>query len=487
MTILLTDELFLHHQRCHRRAFLEIHGDISQRQEPSDYLKKIMADSGNHRRTVLQDYPSQRPNTDPKDWPSAAEATRQLMAQGVDSIDHGVLVSSYTHNGQTLHLLSTPDLLIKQPGVSCFGDWQYWPMQVKLGRRPKLEYQMVSLFQALVLAQVQGSTPEAVWLMLRDRNQPYVIDQAERWPQMEELLHHCFLTLQHPEAPEVFIARNRCSLCLWLDYCYTQAQTQRHLSLLPGVTPKRYVILQELGVTTLEILAKTAISHLRDQPGFGADVARKLIDQAKATLTQTALPNHLPDYPLPTGTPFELYFDIEAQPDLNLAYLHGVLVVDRQKQQSSFHSLLAEQPDQEKQAWFQLLELLLAHPHAPIYHFCTYEVDAVKRLAKTYGGVEGGIQNLLDRFVDIHAWVTETATLPVESYALKHIARWVGFNWRHSDANGAQAIYWYEQWLETGDRRFLQNIIDYNEDDCHATHAVKLWLEHFLDRALSCA
>ncbi|WP_235620363.1 TM0106 family RecB-like putative nuclease [Prochlorothrix hollandica] len=487
MTILLTDDLFMHYQRCHRRAFLEVYGDSNQRQRPSDYLKKIMTDSSGHRRAILDQYPSTRPVYPFQDWDSGFRATRQLMAQGIECIDRGVLLTPYGQGETQIQLLSTPDLLIKQPGVSCFGNWQYWPVQVKLGRRPKLEYQMVSSFQALVLTQVQAAVPEQVWLMLRDRDQPYVLDLAERWEPMQDTLNQCRSALQQAAAPEVFIARNRCSLCLWFDHCYATAQEQRHLSLLPGVTPKRYSILQELGITTLETLAKTAPLHLRDQPGFGAEVARKMVDQAKASLSHTPLPNHLPDYPLPMGTPIELYFDIEAQPELNLAYLHGVLVVDRQKQQSSFHALLAEQPDQEGQAWQQFLDLVLRYPHAPIYHFCTYEAEAVKRLAKTYGGMEGGIQNLLDRFVDIHAWVTESVTLPVESYALKPIARWVGFDWRHSEANGAQAIYWYEQWLSTGDRQFLQAIVDYNEDDCRATHAVKYWLEQFLDQAVDCA
>ena len=41
---------------------------------------------------------------------------------------------------------------------------------------------------------------------------------------------------------------------------------------------------------------------------------------------------------------------------------------------------------------------------------------------------------------------TETVRL-----ALKAIARWMGFDWRDERANGAQSIYWYAQWLATGE------------------------------------
>jgi predicted RecB family nuclease len=121
-----------------------------------------------------------------------------------------------------------------------------------------------------------------------------------------------------------------------------------------------------------------------------------------------------------------------------------------------------------------------AYPTAPIFHFCPYEVQTVGKLAKQYGTPSDRIQPLLPRFVDLHELVTLVATLPVESYALKHIARWLGFEWRDASANGAQSIYWYAQWLQTGDRSFLEAIQTYNEDDCRATYLIKKWLGEFL-------
>jgi uncharacterized protein len=82
--------------------------------------------------------------------------------------------------------------------------------------------------------------------------------------------------------------------------------------------------------------------------------------------------------------------------------------------------------------------------------------------------------------VDIHVHITNTVILPIESYSLKAIASWLNFQWRDSQANGSQCIYWYEQWLITGDRTFLDIIIRYNEDDCRATQRVKDWLADFL-------
>jgi uncharacterized protein len=296
-----------------------------------------------------------------------------------------------------------------------------------------------------------------------------------------------------PQAPEVFIARNRCSLCHWFNHCYAIAQAQQHLSLLPGVTPNRYHYLQALNLTTVEALAATPADKLENLPGFGTEVAQKLVRQAQSTLQNQAIASsdiqsgqpagsdlaHPAAHHLPTA-PIELYFDIEAEPDLNLAYLHGVLVVDRQAQTKTFHALLAERPEDEVRVWQQFLDLVWRYPNAPIFHFCSYEVQTVERLAQLYNTPACQVKPLLKRFIDLHARVTQMVTLPVESYALKPIARWLGFDWRDRSANGAQSIYWYNQWLTTGDRAFLDSIVLYNEDDCCATHHIKDWLVNFL-------
>ena len=158
----------------------------------------------------------------------------------------------------------------------------------------------------------------------------------------------------------------------------------------------------------------------------------------------------------------------------------GVLVVDRTSNTETFHSLLAEKVEDEALIWQQFLELVWQYPQAQIFHFFSYEVDTVKRLAQIYQTPKEQIQPLLKRFVDVYEQITQTVTLPVESYALKAIARWLGFEWRDPAANGSQCIYWYDQWLATGDRTFLDSIQNYNEDDCRATRHVKDWLEKFI-------
>jgi predicted RecB family nuclease len=485
----LTDDLLFQFQRCQRRAFLDLYGKNEYRNPPNDYLAKLRQDSITHQRTVLAEQPALKPKYPRKNWVQGAAETLDLMQQGVERISEGVLLVEL-ENG--LRLVSCPNLLIKQPGESVFGDWLYEPADIRLGKRPKMDYQIAVAFHAYVLAQVQEAWPETGWLMLRQRG-AYAVNLFDAIPRMQDLLNNCIQTLLPPTEPEVFIAHNRCDLCQWFNHCYGLAQATRHLSLLPGVTPSRYVYLKNLGLTTLEALAEANPRQLENLPGFGLPVARRLVRQAQSVLHNEALPdlptqaNQLVDSPdtdllsqqeLPTA-PVELYFDIEAAPEHNLIYLHGVLVVDRHSQTETFYPMMAHSQVEEAQIWQQFLDLVWRYPDAPIFHFCPYEVQTVRRLGEFYNTPAHLIEPLMNRFVDLHERVTRVAILPVESYALKPIARWLGFDWRDADASGAQSICWYDQWITTGDPQYLNAILRYNEDDCRATYRIKDWLVEF--------
>ena len=510
--MLITDQKLLFYQRCSRRTYLDVYGDFSQKDPPSDFLIKLMQDSFEFQQTILADLDYRQPDSPKGDWISAARETLNLMKRGVERIHKGVLIFSEepienirsVKDSPQVVLVSYPDLLVKHSGRSNFGDWMYVPTDIRLGKRPKLDYQIVAAFHAYVLGEVQGTKPEKSRLILRTKG-PFSVNLNQRLPQMREILTDCIQMLQTRQEPEVFIARQKCNLCQWHGQCYAIAQSQNHLSLLPGVTPNRYGRLQTLNITTVAALAETSAEFLLNYPEFNEGIAAQVIQQAGATLNNRAVLRSSPEN-LKNGksinlqiepnsikpvfnnlpnvlrrSPIELYFDIEAQPELNLDYLHGVLVVNRRDNTQKYYSFLAESQAEEERIWSEFLNLVWSYPIAPIFHFCDYEPTTIKRLAKTYNTPDYLWKPLLKRLIDIHRQVTQLVTLPVESYALKPIARWMGFEWNDPNANGAQCVYWYEQWLKTGDRTLLDTIVRYNQDDCQATFHVKEWLTNFLE------
>jgi predicted RecB family nuclease len=598
--MLITDKLLLSYQRCNLRAFLDTWGDWKHQDPPSDFLLKLMRDSSTYQQQTLEQETYQQPYYPRGDWAAGAAATLSLMQQGVDRIYRGVLgqgelgktngetasisgidgqylpdigeisetpvhLSSSILHSSEITLVSRPHLLIKQPGDSKFGNWSYATADIWLSKRPKLDYQIIAAFHAQVLASMQGTMPETAWLMLRTKGL-WAVNLYQRMPQMFEILDECIEMLEKQHKPEVFISRQKCTLCGWYTTCHAEAESIKHLSLLPGVTAKRYAILKLLGLTDLESLANANSDLLASYPEFVAGVAVDVVQQARSTFlnqpfvreerssatdfvtdvtdvkdrgsaadfvtdltdvtdrgsaatavnqfiripevagnslviakiesvktteNKSAAPSIaapiLRQKPIPYSqsvflpiAPIELYFDIEAEPELNLDYLHGVLVVDRYNNTEKYYEFLAESAAEEGVAWEQFLELMWTYPIAPIFHFCDYEVKTFKRLAKLYNTPAYLWKPVLKRFVDIHKYVTQKAIMPVESYALKPIARWLGFEWRDAKANGAQCVCWYDDWLKTGDRSILEAIVRYNEDDCRATYVVKDWLTNFL-------
>ena len=477
----ITSQMLLSYQRCPRQVFLDSFGDRALRGRPSDFRIKLSKDRVKYQNTVLGDQPDWvKPDYPRHDWDTGADATLKLMEQGVSHIHGGVLRFKTDDN---ITLISTPDLLTRESGVSVFGDWYYTASDIKLSKRPKQDYQVIAAYHAYLLSEMQGVESTEAWLYLRDKGW-YLVDLEVTLAKLLNLLPDLIEIATETYEPDVFIVRNRCQLCAWFDHCYDLAQSSKHLSLLPGVTPSRYPILEENDLLTVEAIANQHPHTLNQNTGFGLSVCQQLVHQARATTSQQPILlaksspfetlARLPD------SPIELYFDIEAEPSINVVYLHGVLLVNRLTGYQKFYPFLAETPDQEQQAWDSFVDFVMSYPDAPIYHFCPYEVQTMKRFARKYGTPFTVIEQLVPRCVDVHHWVTQAVTLPIENYTLKVIARWLGFKWRNSEASGAQSICWYEDWLNQNDRDLLNIILEYNEDDCVATYQIKDWLAGYL-------
>ena len=406
----ITDSQLLSYQRCPRKAFLDVYGDFRQQESPSDFLRKLIRDSSEFRSSIINNYNYQKPDYPHGDLFAGGKATEELMAAGVDVIYKGVLMiqesaiqspsENQIHSGNfpSINFVTHPDLLIKQPGYSRFGDWVYIPTDIKLSKRPKLEYQIVAAFHAQILASIQEVLPETAGLILRKKGL-YKINLEQRIQQMQETISELIAMLLNSLEPEVFISRQKCNLCTWYSSCHAVAETQKHLSLLPGVTSNRYAVLKNLNLTTLESLSQTNPNDLEIYPEFADGIGIQVVQQAQSILENKVIlrnrkfTGELDSQTLPiayypstklVNAPVELYFDIEAQPDISLDYLHGVLVVDKRYNTEKFYVHLAETPLDEELIWHQFLDLVWKYPIAPIYHFCEYEIQTVKRLAKLY-------------------------------------------------------------------------------------------------------
>ena len=493
-SILVSDDLLLNHKRCSRRAYLDTFADTSQRDPEKDFVRKLKQESYQHVTQVLAQKVYHRPDGDRHNYQERAQQTEALMHQGVDCIYKGLLqqpgddnlgwlLESLTGQAtpidwQQITLVGEPMLLVKQSGWSRFGDWYYSPVNIKLGRRPKPEYKLLAAFHAYLLAFVQGVLPPQSELILRE-GKTYGV-QLDVWLcRLQQAIRESTEMLFSQKEPEVFISRQRCSLCQWYSYCHDIAQSVAHISLIPGVTPSRYRQMKVLGINSVEALASITIPQISEE--IDTEITYQLKQQALSILeNRPLLKSPLPDEVFIPTAPIELYFDIEAEPDLNLDYLLGIVLVNHETNSQEFYPFFAKTPAEEELIWQQFLEFVELYPQAPIFHFSEYEVETLKRLATLYQTSSDRSEALINRLVDLHHQVITSTIFPVESYSLKSLANWLGFQWRDQGISGDQCICWYDEWLENGDESIKEAIFRYNEDDCLATFVLKDWLVDFL-------
>ena len=120
-----------------------------------------------------------------------------------------------------------------------------------------------------------------------------------------------------------------------------------------------------------------------------------------------------------------------------------------------------------------------------LYYYSQHERTVYKKLQQMYPDLvsEEKIGNLfrLKNSVDLYSDIIyKSVDWPLSNYSLKEIASYLGFKWRDESPSGAMSILWYYDYLQSKDKKILQRIIDYNEDDCRATMTIKKALEWFV-------
>ncbi|AUC62172.1 uncharacterized protein AA637_13910 [Cyanobacterium sp. HL-69] len=470
--MLITDETLLQYKRCKRKAFLNFHCQRDEKPRVKDFVKKLKQERIIHTKQVIEHY----------NWrvyhgsSSGEESTLDLMRRGVDCIYDGQL--NYTNEDGSLVFETNPTLLIKQNIASALGDWSYLSVNTHLGKSHKPEYKLIAAFQGFILAQNQGLMPNSADFVVRNFRR-YTINLGIWLPKVQEAIEDCQRLFRAEDAPEVFISRQKCGLCEWYGDCHGIAVQENHLSLIPGITPRKYELLRQKGAVDFEGLVSLSLPELNQILNYdGAEVLFRQVQSLRLNrpIIKRDAVNFIP------SSDIELYFDIEAEPDRQVDYLLGILLVDNKNKTEKYYGFLAENLEEEKKAWLDFLEFVNGYPDSFIYHFSGYEVETIKRLANVYKSPNKLIQPLLKRLVDVHKFVTQNYLFPVESYSLKSLGKWLDFQWRippnhnFKSVGGDQCVAWYDKWLLEGDRTYLDYILMYNEDDCRATFAVKKYL-----------
>ncbi|MFT4049636.1 MAG: TM0106 family RecB-like putative nuclease [Solirubrobacterales bacterium] len=189
-------------------------------------------------------------------------------------------------------------------------------------------------------------------------------------------------------------------------------------------------------------------------------------------------------------SPGDVFYDIEGDPLWDsagsLEYLHGLWWHDEETGEPVFTPLWAHDREQERHAFEALIEIFIsrraAYPDMHIYHYAPYETTALKRLARNYGTCEEELDDLLRGgvFVDLFQVVRQSLQASVESYSIKSMERFYMEAREAAVKEGGASIVQYELYRELAGtpegQTILDDIAEYNEEDCRSTYLLYEWL-----------
>ncbi len=389
-------------------------------------------------------------------------ATRDLMAQGAEIIYQGTL----TWKDWT----GRPDILEKREGTSVFGPWMYVPVDVKSTHALEKYQKMQLTFYAVLLEKLQGLFPLQPEIINSDGER--IAFAAEEGMAEFQTLVTELNRLRAGEKPEPVLRKSCYDMGYWGKLCEAYAKERNDIALLYNVDVKKLRALRSLGLRTIDdVAAMEPMTFDGAAPGLRQHGLEVMKLQAQALQTEQVFVREAVTL---VPKPLVIHFDIESDPPNDMDYLYGFLL--RQNGVDEYKAFVAETLEGEQQMWLEFLEWLKTLPtDFVVYHYSSYELTRLGTLEKRHGG-SPWLDLFRTQMVDLKELVSHSITYPLYFYGLKYIAKFLGFSWRSEVKGGGESVDVFEQYLESKERRLLDSIILYNEDDVRATAYLEDWL-----------
>ncbi len=407
----------------------------------------------------------------------SAGATREALEAGPDIIYQGALVDGMWGG--------YADFLERVSAPSELGPFSYEVMDTKLKRKLAPDHVFQLALYSDLLAEVQGLAPDCAHVQLGsgERATVRLAEHSDYARATREQLED-FVRTPPPTRP---VPCDFCDLCRWREHCAEEWKETDSLYRIAGIRKSQVAKLEATGVRTVEALAQHEGKVLR----LADETTEKLREQARLQhARKTGGPSFKlrPPVPgkgfdlMPRPDPGDLFYDIEGDPHYaeagsdGLEYLHGVW--DGQE----FTALWAHDHAAEKEALASLFnrfeEHFVHHPDAHIYHYASYEITKLRKLAMRHGLGEARLDCWLreERFVDLYAVVRNGVFASEPSYSLKDMEAFYDMPRDGEVASGGDSIVAYEKWRETGEDGILAELEEYNRLDCLSLEKLRDWL-----------
>ena len=423
------------------------------------------------------------------------QATLDAMKNGADII-YQPLLESKNFRGYA-------DFLIKVSGKSNLGNYHYEVLDTKLASHSKPEFAIQLCCYAEMLEEIQGVKPAHIKICLGNSEIESLKtdDYFYYYLSLKTKFLHDEQNFDANSMPDPYDSK---SYGQWSDYAQKLLENSDHLSLVANITRSQIKKLNRAGITTCQELINFPDSKI---PGLKAEVLERLKAQADIQKRNNGnipplfeIKSHAPGEKaglalLPPHSANDVFFDIEGFPldEGGLEYLWGNTYFDEQGNRL-FKDFWAHNKPQEKQAFKEFItwvyERWQLDPAMHIYHYANYEIAACRKLMNRYGICEYEVDQLLrnEVFVDLYKIVKSAILLGEPRYSIKnveHLYRSI----RDTEVGcGSDSVVVYENWRELniageeGDTwetsKILNDIREYNIDDCNSTQELVVWLRN---------
>ena len=439
----------------------------------------------------------------PEALASAEAETLALMRSGVDVVFQATFFDGRWRGHA--------DFLLRRELPSRLGSWSYDVADTKLARRAKPAALLQLCAYAEQVARLQGTWPRELVVITGDGDwHRHRSDDVAAYHRAAKARLEAFV--DGPPVHTEPVPVRHCEVCAWAPRCEAGWRAVDHLSLVAGVRSHAVARLTAAGITTgAQLAASPAGSTV---PGVQPEVADRLRRQARLQLAQRAdgvvryellVPEPAgaeapgaegpPPPPrglaaLPAPSPGDLFFDIEGDPWVGphgVEYLFGVVAAPAPGgDPPSYTGFWGHDAAGEKRAFEQLVDLVVDRldrfPDMHVYHYAAYERTVLQRLAGRHDTRAAEVDRILrgQVLVDLYQVVRHAVLVSQEGYGLKKLEPLYLPPATRSDeavTDGGSSIVVYEEWLESGDPRLLEDIRAYNEIDCRSTLGLREWLE----------
>ena len=274
--------------------------------------------------------------------------------------------------------------------------------------------------------------------------------------------------LSNSNAP-AFFKNNHCQICEFQNNCIEKLIERDDLSLLTALKIKEIVQKNNRGIFSVKQLSYTF------RPKKNPYRRRKFLPELKALAIREGK-TFIQEIPILKQVETEVYLDFEGILDRGSNYLIGVIL--KTNEVVTEYSLWANNEEEEKDIFIELIHLLKPLNSFTIYHYGSYEIQALKRISqKLTTEQQELLKTMIDKSFNVLNIFSEYIYPPTYSNSLKEIARFLKFDWTEKDASGLQSTVWRYNWEISLNNDLKQKLIQYNIEDCRALKVVKDWLD----------